>query len=306
MRVLVTGSRGLIGSAVVRVNKKHEIIQSNKSELDLRDYSKTLSLFKSESPDAIIHCAALVGGIGGNLMKSGEYFRDNILINTNVLEAARESGVNNLVAFMSTCIFPNEATYPLTTDQLHKGEPHPSNFGYAYAKRMLDIQVRAYNAQWKTNFKILIPTNVYGIHDNFSLTEGHVVPALIHKMYISKQYGTPIEIWGTGNPKREFVFSEDVAQVALKVIEIDDLKEPLIITNGLETSIKELSGVIGNLIDLRNDVYFDSTKPDGQMRKPSSKVEFDRYFPEFAFTSLDEGIKKTIDWFVENYPMIRM
>ena len=305
MKILVTGGDGLIGSAITRVNLSHELIPINREMADLRNYSETVQVFADQKPDAIIHCAALVGGIGGNMMKSGDYFKDNILINTNVLEAARETNTKNLTTFMSTCIFPDNASYPLTMDQLHNGAPHPSNFAYAFAKRMLDVQVRAYNSQWGTAFKIIVPTNVYGPNDNFSLTEGHVVASLIHKMYLAKREQKEFIMWGSGVAQREFVFSEDVARVALSVAEIDSLPEPLIVSNSSETSIRKLAETIAHLFSFEGEIKSDISKPDGQLRKPSSDQEFRSLFPKYVFTPIEVGLEKTIDWFCSMYPKVR-
>ena len=148
-----------------------------------------------------------VGGLGSNMNFKGEYFYDNIMINTNVIEQARVHGVKKLVSFLSTCIFPDIIEYPLTESKIHLGPPHFSNDAYAYAKRMADIQIRSYKEQYDLDYKSVIPTNIYGPNDNFSLTHGHVVPMLIHKMYFSKN-NLPFEVWGTGKPLREFIYSK--------------------------------------------------------------------------------------------------
>jgi GDP-L-fucose synthase len=306
MRILVTGASGMIGTALVSSQSQHEILGAARSDADLTSYEETFELLKSLKPDAVVHAAALVGGIGGNTMKSGQYFRDNILINTNVLEASRACGIENLTTFMSTCIFPDEAKYPLTVDQLHSGEPHSSNFAYAYAKRMLDVQVRAYNKQFKTRYKIVIPTNVYGPNDNFNLIEGHAVPALIHRMYLAKQNNTSFEVWGTGRARREFVFSEDIALLTLGVVERHSLDNPLILTNSSETTILGLVDTIKEIMGFQGEIRLDPTKPDGQLRKPSSDLDFRRLFPDFRFTDLQEGLEKTVRWFVSRYPDLRI
>jgi GDP-L-fucose synthase len=295
----------MIGSAITRVSRHHEVVPANRADADLLDYSQVVRLIESSEPDAIIHAAALVGGIGGNMMKSGEYFRNNILINTNVLEAARSAGVKNLLTFMSTCIFPEDSKYPLTVDQLHNGSPHPSNYAYAHAKRMLDIQVKAYNTQWNTEFKIVIPTNVYGIRDNFSLTEGHAVAALIHRIFLSKANGSPFTVWGSGKPLREFVYADDIARLSLLALENKGIREPVILTNGIETSISELVKMLVDLIGFENEVQFDLSKPDGQFRKPSSPAVMRALWPDFSFTGLRQGLEQTVDWFLREYPNVR-
>lgn len=305
MKILLTGSEGLLGSAILRANMEHEIVPCPHGELDLTGFEDVLAAFQRVKPDAVIHTAALVGGIGGNLMKSGGYFHGNTQINLNVLEAARRTGVRNVLAFMSTCIFPDQARYPLTIDQLHMGPPHPSNYGYAYSKRMLDIQARAYNEQWGTNFKILVPANMYGPNDNFNLTEGHVIPALVHRAYQARLKGTDFVAWGSGKPLREFIYAGDVARVCLELID-KELDEPLIVSNGRETSIEHLVGLILDSIGFAGRLIWDRDKPDGQLRKPSDVTPLGALFPGFRFTDLETGIQQTVDWFEQHYPNVRL
>jgi len=305
MTILVTGSDGLVGSALREILAKEDAYMATRSSADLTDFDQTMELFSQVKPDRVIHLAALVGGIGGNLMHSGDYFRTNTLINLNVLEAARTVGVKKLGSFMSTCIFPNDAKYPLTVDQLHLGSPHPSNFGYAYAKRMLEVQSRAYREQWGLDYVVAIPTNIYGPNDNWSLTEGHVVPSLIHKVFLAREKDEPLVVWGTGNPLREFIYSADVAQLALWLITEYSSATPIIFTSGTETSIRELVSMVTEAMSYDGVVTFDDSKPDGQFRKPSDPAAVKELAPDFSFTPLDEGIRQTVDWFLKHYPKIR-
>ena len=206
-KILVTGGTGLVGSAInanVKVGRSYDL--TNPIVCD--------SMFAEHNPTHVIHCAAKVGGLGGNMNYKGEYFHDNIMINTNVIESARKSGVTNLVAFLSTCVFPDDVEYPLTEKKIHLGEPHFSNYPYAYAKRMSDIQIRAYREQYGLNYTSVIPCNIYGPNDNFSLEHGHVIPMLMHKLYLAQQNNTDFVVWGSGKPLREFIFSKDVAKLA--------------------------------------------------------------------------------------------
>jgi len=306
MMTLVTGSDGLVGSALQRLLKDESFYFANRNSADLTDFDSTLKLFRAIKPARVIHLAALVGGIGGNLMHSGEYFRTNILINLNVLEAAREVGVQKLVSFMSTCIFPQDSTYPLTVEQLHLGSPHPSNFGYAYAKRMLEVQSRAYREQWGLDYVVAIPTNIYGPNDNWSLTEGHVVPSLIHRAYLAKENNQPLTVWGTGNPLREFIYSADVANLAIRLLDSYSSPNPIILTSGIETSIGETVSLISEAMSFDGDIIYDSSKPDGQYRKPSDPSALKEFAPDFAFTLVKDGIDQTVDWFLSNYPHVRL
>ncbi len=304
MITLVTGADGLVGNALKSIAPENFYF-ATRTDADLRLENETLALFEKIHPDRVVHLAAHVGGIGGNIMHSADFFKDNILINMNVLEAARKTGVKKLISFMSTCVFPNEGPYPLEPQNLHLGAPHPSNFGYAYAKRMLEVQTRAYRAQWNMNYQIAIPSNIYGPHDNFSLEEGHVVPALIHKAMLAKKAGKPLSIWGSGTPKREFIYSKDVARLVLWMLEEYELAEPLILSSGIETSIREVAESISSAFELTEKLELDVSKPEGQIRKPSNVEPLKALLPEFEFTELNQGIADTVAWFISNYPEIR-
>lgn len=306
MTILVTGSNGLVGSAIRRNFADDDIYFATRQDADLTDFEQAIELFSNVKPTRVIHLAALVGGIGGNLMHGGEYFRNNTLINLNVLEAARITKVKKLVSFMSTCVFPNNATYPLTVEQIHLGPPHPSNFGYAYAKRMLDVQSRAYRDQWGADYVVAIPTNIYGPNDNWSLTEGHVVPALIHRMFLAKAKNEPLKVWGSGQPLREFIYSGDIAKLVMWMATNYNDSEPIILTQGVETSIHDLVQFVAEAMEFSGKVVYDISKPDGQFRKPSDPSALLSALPEFDFTRLQDGIQKTVEWFRQNYPNVRV
>lgn len=305
MKLLVTGSNGLVGSALRELNPPDTTFLT-RDDVDLTDFPKTELIFAKHKPTHVIHLAAEVGGIGGNISNSGDYFRNNILINTNVLEVSRRVGVKRLISFMSTCVFPDAAEYPLTVDQIHNGPPHPSNFSYAYAKRMLDVQSKAYRKQWGLDYQILVPTNIYGPHDYWNLQDGHVVPSLIHKIFLAKQNGEPLNVWGTGKPLREFVYSEDIAKLALWAVENYEHSDPLILSSGIEVSIFELVTTIAKHMEFSGKIVLDETKPDGQFRKPSDSETLHKFLPDFTYLTLDEGLKRTIAWFNQNYSSIRI
>jgi GDP-L-fucose synthase len=304
MTTLVTGSNGLVGSAVRALNPP-EYFFATKEDADLLDFEQTMALFSKIKPKRVLHLAALVGGVGGNSLNSADYFMGNLRININTLEAARVNGVERLVSFMSTCVFPDNVDYPLTPRSLHSGPPHPSNFGYAYAKRMLEVQTRAYRVQWGLKYSIAIPANIYGPYDNFDLQNGHVVPSLIHKIYKAKIENMPLQVWGTGKSLREFIYSEDIARLAIWMLDNYDNSEPLILSNSSESSIQSIVELIVNLMNFSGEVVFDTSKPDGQYRKPSDSEILKSLNPEFKFVPIEEGFKRTIDWFIHNYPLIR-
>ena len=299
MKLLVTGGTGLVGSAI-----KSDFRISSK-DVDLKDSHETNAAFKVLKPTHVIHCAGRVGGLGGNMSAKGEYYYDNIMINTNVIEACRTSGVEKLICFLSTCVFPDNTVYPLTENMIHLGEPHSSNFGYAYAKRMADIQIRTYREQYGLNYMSVIPTNIYGPNDNFNIKNGHVLPSLIHKCYLAKKNNTDFEVWGSGKPLREFLYSKDVAKICQLLLEKYDGDEPIILTSSKEYSIKQIVDLITELMNFKGNVKFLPDKPDGQYRKPADNSKLLSIIPEFKFTPLEEGLKETIDWFIKNYKSIR-
>lgn len=299
-KILVTGGNGLVGSEF----KGDHYFKPTSKDYDLREKDQTYGLML-KGFDNVIHCAAKVGGVGGNMNYKGEFFYDNIMINTNVIEGARLSGVKNLVAFLSTCIFPDQVEYPLTEKKIHMGPPHFSNDAYAYAKRMSDIQIRSYREQYGLNYKSVIPSNIYGPNDNYDIINGHVLPSLIHKCFLSRENKTDLTIWGSGNPLREFIFSKDVAKLTEWVLDNYNESEPIILSTSEEIAIKDVVGMITELMNFKGNVIFDSNKPDGQFRKPSDNSKIKSYLPNFKFTPIYEGLKETIEYFESNYQSLR-
>ncbi len=194
VRVLVTGGTGLVGKAIESVVNEEGApneswFYASSKDADFRSKESTVALFERIKPTHVIHLAAMVGGLFRNLTYKVEFYRENILINDNVMECCRDFKVVKLVSCLSTCIFPDKTTYPIDETMVHNGPPHSSNAGYAYAKRMIDVMNRAYNDQYNCNFTSIIPTNIYGPHDNYSIEDGHVIPGLIHKTYLAKKNG---------------------------------------------------------------------------------------------------------------------
>ena len=306
-RTLVTGGSGMVGSALKEVLP--EAVYLSRSDCDLRDKASVDNLFKDLRPTRVIHLAARVGGVKANSDKMGEFFFDNIMINTNVLNAAHQFKSEKVVSLMSTCVYPIAecVSYPLTEDQLYAGRAHESNFAYAYTKRMLDVQSRAYRLQYGSNFITAIPNNLYGPHDNFDLDNGHVVPAIIRKVYEAKLENNPrINLWGDGTPLREFTFCNDAAQAIIFLTENYNGSEPINIGSPDEISIQQLSMIICKNLDYQGEIIWDTDKPKGQMRKPSSNNNFlELGWNNSLYTSIEEGISLSCQWFKENYPQIR-
>jgi len=297
-KLLVTGANGLVGSSIISDVKIGK-------EFDLRNSEETNKMFELHKPTHVIHCAGKVGGLSANMNYKGEFFYDNIMINTNVIESARKNNVKKLVSFLFTCIFPNEIEYPITEKKIHFGEPHFSNYPYAYAKRMADIQIRAYREQYAVEYVSVIPTNIYGPNDNFSLNNGHVIPMLLHKLYLAQKNNTDFIVWGSGKPLREFIYSKDISKLSEWALDNYNESEPIIFGNSEEISIEDLVDLLVKEFNFKGNVIFDKSKPDGQFRKPSDNSKLKTYLPNFKFTPIEEGLKETINWFIENYENTR-
>ena len=307
MKVLVTGGTGMVGSGFKNLNNSsYDFVLVGSKDCDLTQEHSTHQLIKEISPDAIIHLAARVGGVKGNTDFVADFYRENIAINTNVLSSAANLGIKKVISLLSTCIYPDKVTYPLTEDQIHNGEPHPSNFGYAYAKRMLDIHSRALRQQYGCNFITAVPNNLYGPEDNFDLQNGHVIPAIIRKIWEAKNNLSDPIFWGDGRPLREFTFAPDVAKILIFLLENYDGSSPVNIGNLQEISIGKIVQKVAKQLDYVGPIYWDINKPSGQFKKPSSNEKLIKLgWKESHYVPFDEGIKRTCEWFVQNYPNVR-
>lgn len=305
MKILITGGTGMVGSAFNNLATAHELILVGSGDYDLRLPCDCSRMFSDNHPDAIIHLAAKVGGVKGNTDYVADFFRDNIVINTNVLQSAVELKVPKVLSLLSTCIYPDSPTYPLTEDQIHNGEPHQSNFGYAYAKRMLEVHSRAIRNQYGLKYITAVPNNIYGPKDNFDLDNGHVIPAMIRKFHEAKETNSDVELWGSGRPLREFTCSTDITKALLFLLENYEDQSPINIGSTREISIKKVSEIISKEIGFTGNVIWDTSKPEGQLKKPSSNQKFLDISPNFCYTDLEYGLKDTISWFKNNYPNVR-
>lgn len=295
----------MVGSAFKAVETSHELVLIGSQNYDLRIKKDTVQMLTDIKPDAIIHLAARVGGVKANSNYVADFFYDNVTINTNVLEVAREQNIKAVLSLLSTCVYPDASIYPLTEDQIHNGEPHKSNFGYAYAKRMLEVHSRAIRCQYGLNYITAVPNNIYGPKDNFDLHNGHVIPAMIRKFYEAKENNTDVVLWGSGKPLREFTYSEDIARALLFLLEKYEDQSPINIGSTREISIKKVSEIISKEIGFPGKVIWDTTQPEGQHKKPSSNKKFLDLHPELCYTNLEVGLKETISWFINNYSHIR-
>ena len=309
MKIIVTGGSGLVGYAIksIKNNYDYEFIFMSSKDCDLTNYTQTLDYFKQCNPDFVIHLAAFVGGLYKNINYKVDMLEKNLLINCNVLKVCHELKVKKVISCLSTCIFPDNTTYPINESMLHNGPPHNSNDAYAYAKRMLEIHSRAYQEQYGDNFICVIPTNIYGKNDNYSLEDGHVIPALIHKCYLCKQKGEKFIVKGTGKPLRQFIYSEDLAKLIMWILENYKGKDPIIlsVSENDEVSIEYVARQIAKSYNYENNIIFDSNYSDGQYKKTVDNSKLIN-LNEYKFKNIEEGIKESVEWFINNFQYCRL
>lgn len=255
----------------------------------------------------MIHLAAREGGLFHNMAKKVEFYRENIILNDNIMECCRIYQVSKLVTCLSSCIFPDKTTYPIDETMLHNGPPHSSTLGYSIAKRNIDSMNHCYHEQYGCEFTSIIPTNVYGPHDNFNVEDGHVIPGLIHKCYEAKQKNENLKLWGSGQPKRQFIFSEDLARLAVWVLREYTETDPIILTVGEEdeVSIADVARMIKESMQFEGEIECVTSKSDGQFKKTASNAKLMTYKQDYQFKPIREGIDETVKWFVENYDEAR-
>jgi len=307
MNFLITGGSGLLGNAFKKIVPDY--LYPTSKELNLRNQVAVSSYLADSKIDTVVHLAAKVGGVKANTVYVSDFYQANSEINNNVISSCMSKNVKKLVCCLSTCVYPDEryVTYPLTEQQLHNGPPHDSNFGYSYAKRMVDVQIRAARQQYGVNYISVIPNNLYGEHDNFDLENGHVLPALIRKIWEAKINNKKyFEVWGDGEVYREFTYAEDIAKAILFCLENYDSDIPINIGNTEEYLLKDVIGLLKEYLGYNGEIVFDTTKPKGQIRKPSSNQRFlDLGWKKEWYTPLEKGLKNTCEWFIKNYPNVR-
>lgn len=300
-RVLVTGGSGLVGKALQNtVGNAENWIFIRSTDGDLRSLQATQQIFERYKPSHVIHLAAIVGGLFHNMAAGADFFDGNMRMALNVYKCAHEAGVQKLVSCLSTCIFPDEicqSGIPIDETMVHAGPPHPSNEGYAYAKRMLDVLNKTYASQYGRQYTSVIPTNIYGPHDNFHLANAHVIPALIHKASLAEATRQKLIVAGTGTPLRQFIYSQDLAKLLVWTLEHYTSIEPLILSvpPEYEISIGDVARIIANEFNV--EIQYDASKSDGQHRKTASNTKLHTLLPNFEFTPIDMGIKFTVAWF---------
>lgn len=311
MKLLITGCNGLIGNAlkdVLQKNKRDysDVFCVTRQDFDLTKEDQVKRMYDEYKPTHVINTAASVGGILGNCKHHAEYFLNNTLINTYIIHYGHINNVEKMINMSSTCIFPEECKV-FDESQMHNGPPFNAHFAYAYSKRMIDIQYKAYDAQFgRKNYTSIIPGNVFGPNDRFDIESGHVIPSLLVKFLLAKQQDTDVEIWGDGTPKREFIYSYDLANIMLDILELDNIPKSILVCSDVEKSIKSLVETIQKVTNFENNIIWNKDKPNGQIRKKSDTSLLKSLLPNIKFTNFEDAIKHTYNWLEKYYPNVRL
>lgn len=312
-KIYIAGHKGMVGSAVWRALEARgykNVLGCSKQDLDLRNQHQVNHFFQKEQPEIVIDAAALVGGIMANKNNPYPFIMDNLQIQMNLMDAAHKNNVEKFIFLGSSCIYPKHAPQPLKEEYLLTAPLESTNEWYAIAKIAGVKTMEAIRKQYGKDFVSLMPTNLYGIKDNFDLQTSHVLPAMIRKFHEAKEksektgISEPVELWGTGNPKREFLFVEDLAEAIIFVLE-NKLEESLYnVGSGEDLSLKELALRVQKIIGHEGEIIWDTSKPDGTPRKVMevSKLKNLGWSPKI---SLEQGIEETYQWFLENREEIR-
>ncbi|MBD2093087.1 GDP-L-fucose synthase [Microcoleus sp. FACHB-1515] len=307
-KIYVAGHQGLVGSAIVKVLRQQgyeNLVLKTSRELDLRRQAEVEDFFAKEQPEYVFLAAAKVGGIQANNIYRAEFIYDNLVIETNIIHSAYLSQVKKLLFLGSSCIYPKFCPQPMREEHLLTGELEPTNEPYAIAKIAGLKLCENYSRQYGVDFISAMPTNLYGINDNFDIANSHVLPALIRKFHEAKLSNAPaVEIWGTGSALREFLFVDDLADALIFLMQNYRDRDFINVGTGDEVSIRELALMIQAVVGYEGDLQFDSSKPDGTPRKllDTSKINALGWYPK---TSLKKGIEVTYEWFQQNYETVR-
>jgi len=300
----VTGGAGFLGSFVVekmRQSGAKEVFVPRSRHYDLTSPEAVRRMYDDARPDVVIHLAAVVGGIGANRQRPGEFFYKNLMMGVQLVEEARRRGTEKFVAVGTICAYPKFTPVPFREDDLWNGYPEETNAPYGLAKKMLLVQLQAYRQQYGMRGIYLLPVNLYGPRDNFDLQTSHVIPALIRKCVEARQAGADhITAWGTGSASREFLYVEDAAEAILLATERYDSPAPVNVGAGFEIKIRDLAQLIVRLTGFGGRIEWDHTKPDGQPRRCLDTSRAEREFGFKARVPLEEGLRRTIRWYEEN------
>ena len=303
-KILVTGGSGFLGFHVLKeleMRNYVNVIAPRSSEYDLRDQNDLKKLFDDNSPDIMIHLAAVVGGIGANQNNPGSFFYDNAIMGIQLLEMARKYGIEKTIIVGTVCSYPKFATVPFNENDLWNGYPEETNAPYGLAKKMLLVQAQAYKEQYGSNMIYLLPVNLYGPRDNFNPESSHVIPALIKK-FIDAKYENHmvVDVWGTGKATRDFIYVSDAAEGIVTAMADYNKPLPVNLGSGMEISIAELANIIKTEVGSTAEIKFDISKPDGQPRRSLDTTFAEKEFGFKAKTNFEDGIKRTVKWYLEN------
>jgi GDP-L-fucose synthase len=299
-RVTVTGGAGFLGHFVTEKLKAYgvEIFVPRSHEYNLIEKSDIIRMLDDSQPDLVIHLAAVVGGIGHNQKNPGKFFYDNLMMGVQLIEQSRLHGVKKFLATGTVCAYPKFTPVPFKEDDLWNGYPEETNAPYGLAKKMMLVQSQSYREQYGFNSIFVLPANLYGPGDNFDLETSHVIPALVHKCVEARRSGAGfIEVWGSGSVSREFLYVEDCAEGIVKAAAMYNERDPVNLGNGREVVIKDLVEMIARLTGIEGEIRWQRDKPDGQPRR---QLDTRRAFEKFGFqaqTSLEQGLRQTIDWY---------
>jgi GDP-L-fucose synthase len=300
-RILVTGGSGFLGKHVLELLDQRgyrEVIAPRHADYDLTRADQVAACLRDVRPHAVVHLAAVVGGIGANRARPGEFFYQNLIMGAELMEQARLAGVQKFVAIGTICAYPKFTPVPFREDDLWNGYPEETNAPYGLAKKMLLVQAQAYRQQFGFNAVYLLPTNLYGPNDNFDPQTSHVIPALIRKCLEAIDRGDDaITVWGTGQPTREFLYVRDCAEGIIAALERYDGSEPVNLGSGEEIRIADLVRLIAEVTGFEGQIRFDASQPDGQPRR---KVDASRALAEFGWqakTTFRDGLRATADWY---------
>jgi len=303
--VLVTGGSGLVGRHLQEIMPDATYVSSK--DADLTDYNATCDLFHGKYIDIVVHLAAKVGGIQANIDNQVKFYEDNMKINTNIVQVARRYAIPNLIAMLSTCIYPDgkkdaddPILYPMTEDMLELGPPAESNYGYGVAKRSMYSHIKLCREKLGLNYSCLIPCNLYGKYDNFDLATCHYVPALLKRIIQAKQQGLKkIVLWGTGEPLRQFMYAGDLAKF-IKICVSHEICQDLNVATPEIKSIKEIAEIALKVCDAEHlEIEWDTSKPNGQFRKDVTARNLENVFPSMMYVMLELGFKNVYDYLTE-------